>query len=73
MVRSNSELVIANMLHSMNIDHEYERLYEGEQEAGWGGPDFSFIDAAGDLILWEHLGMLTKPSYRADWEVKRQW
>lgn len=73
MVRSKSELVIANMLFRMGIEYEYERLYEGETEAGWRRPDFSFTDAAGDLILWEHLGMLTKPSYREDWEIKQAW
>jgi hypothetical protein len=73
MVRSKSELVIANMLYQSDMDYEYERLFEGETEKGWRRPDFSFIDAAGDLILWEHLGMLNKPSYREDWEHKLMW
>lgn len=73
MVRSKSELVIANMLYRMDLEYEYERLYEGDLEAGWRRPDFSFTDAAGDLILWEHLGMMTKPSYREDWEIKQAW
>ena len=36
-------------------------------------PDFTFIDAAGDPIIWEHLGMLDKESYRASWEWKLEW
>jgi hypothetical protein len=36
-------------------------------------PDFTFIDDAGDLIVWEHLGMLDRPDYRAAWERKRAW
>jgi hypothetical protein len=75
MVRSKSELVIANMLHSRGLDerYEYERKIVGDFREGTLRPDFSFVDAAGDLILWEHLGMLKKPKYKSDWEWKRQW
>ena len=34
--------------------------------------DFSFVTADGDLILWEHLGMLSRPDYKG-WEWKRNW
>lgn len=73
MVRSKSELVIANMLYRMEVEYEYERLYEGGSAPGRRRPDFSFVDPAGDLILWEHLGMLTRDDYRRDWERKRAW
>jgi hypothetical protein len=75
MVRSKSELVIANTLYALRMadQYQYERKVEGEFREGVLRPDFSFVDAAGDLILWEHLGMLTKPKYRSDWEWKRQW
>ena len=36
-------------------------------------PDFSFIDDAGNVILWEHLGRLDRADYREGWEWKRQW
>lgn len=36
-------------------------------------PDFSFVTADGDLILWEHLGMLSRPDYKRGWEWKRAW
>jgi hypothetical protein len=36
-------------------------------------PDFTFIDAVGDPIIWEHLGMLDKESYRRSWEWKLEW
>ena len=53
---------------------EYERVLEGERHRpGRLRPDFTFIDAAGDVIVWEHLGMLDKRSYRASWEWKLQW
>lgn len=73
LVRSKSELVIANMLHQMGLEYEYERQVEGSVIPGKKRPDFAFVDAAGDLILWEHLGMMSKPDYREGWERKRAW
>jgi len=73
MVRSKSELVIANMLYRMGIDYQYERPLEGEVERGKVRPDFSFTDPAGDLILWEHLGMLGRADYREGWKWKKAW
>lgn len=73
MVRSKSELVIANMLFSMGIEYEYERVIQGTSSSGRLRPDFSFADAAGDLILWEHVGMLGRDEYREGWEWKQAW
>lgn len=73
LVRSKSELVIANMLFQLDISYEYERIYEGSAAAGRVRPDFSFVTADGGLIVWEHLGMLSRPDYRRGWEWKRAW
>lgn len=73
MVRSKSELVIANMLHTMGIAYQYEPRYEGLIEPGIRRPDFMFHDYAGDPIIWEHLGMLVREHYRRSWEEKRKW
>ena len=73
MVRSKSELVIANMLLEMGIDYMYENPVEGKHALGKRRPDFSFVDPAGDLILWEHLGMLSHDDYRKSWEWKKDW
>lgn len=73
MVRSKSELVIANKLWQMGIDYEYERPVKGEIIPGKMRPDFSFVDPAGDYILWEHLGMLFRDDYRKSWEWKKDW
>ncbi|KPV54083.1 hypothetical protein SE17_05920 [Kouleothrix aurantiaca] len=73
MVRSKSELVIANMLHALNIEYHYERPLPGAITSGRKWPDFSFIDPAGELIIWEHLGMLDLTTYRRGWEAKRTW
>jgi hypothetical protein len=73
LVRSKSELVIANMLYGMGIKYEYERICEGTVEPGVLRPDFSFATPDGDLILWEHLGLLHLDDYRRGWEWKQKW
>jgi hypothetical protein len=72
-VRSKSELVIANMLFDMGLEYEYERRFEGSTEPGRMRPDFSFITSDGDVIVWEHLGMLNREDYRRGWDWKRNW
>jgi hypothetical protein len=72
LVRSKSELVIANMLFEMGIDYFYERELVGADGVRLR-PDFSFVDAAGDVVIWEHLGMLGREDYRRGWEWKRSW
>ena len=73
MLRSKSELVIANMLADLEIPYEYERPLRGEIVAGTIRPDFSFETPAGDVIVWEHLGMLGAQSYRDAWNWKLSW
>lgn len=73
LVRSKSELVIANILFQAGIPYEYERVCEGDSAPGRLRPDFSFVTADGDLVVWEHLGMLSRPDYKRGWEWKRAW
>jgi hypothetical protein len=75
MVRSKSELVIANDLYHRGLAdrYEYERPLVGMKRAGTVRPDFSFAEPGGDVIVWEHLGMMTKPSYAGAWKWKRDW
>ena len=73
LVRSKSELVIANFLHSIGLPYIYERELPGTVDNDRLRPDFSFIDDAGDVILWEHLGMLDRPGYAEGWDWKRAW
>ena len=69
LVRSKSELLIAEKLFSLGMNYRYERVLEGTVRPGRLRPDFSFVDDAGGLILWEHLGRMD----REGWEWKRQW
>jgi hypothetical protein len=75
MVRSKSELAIAIDLQRLGLWDQchYERRFYGEAVSGRRRPEFTFIDAAGDPILWEHLGMLDKQSYREAWQWKLEW
>lgn len=68
LVRSKSEVIIANMLYEANIDFEYEKFLEENGKRFL--PDFTFEDAAGDPIIWEHLGMLSNPAYNESWDKK---
>ena len=76
LVRSKSELAVAIELQRLGMwtQCHYERVLErGGDRPGRLRPDFTFIDAAGDEIVWEHLGMLDKSSYRASWDWKLKW
>ncbi len=71
LVRSKSELVIADKLYARGIDYAYEqRLVLPNGRTRY--PDFTIADdARGVIFYWEHLGMLDNQGYRARWEKKR--
>jgi hypothetical protein len=72
LVRSKSELIIADRLHSNQVDYVYE------QPLVLGGttryPDFTIDDSeSGRKFYWEHCGLLMDPVYRERWERKLKW
>ena len=71
LVRSKSEVIIANMLYEAGIPYEYEK----ELSLGGDGtriPDFTIDDAeSGILYYWEHCGMMSDRHYRQRWEEKK--
>jgi energy-coupling factor transporter ATP-binding protein EcfA2 len=73
LVRSKSELSIANMLFAKGIkNYHYER--ELSLEGSKRYPDFTIEDdESGITYYWEHLGMLYDPAYRKRWETKLAW
>jgi ATP-dependent exoDNAse (exonuclease V) alpha subunit len=73
LVRSKSELVIANHLHNVGLRYHYERPLEGTARLGRLRPDFSFIDDSGEVIILEHLGMLDRSDYSNSWAWKLDW
>jgi exodeoxyribonuclease V alpha subunit len=73
MVRSKSEVIVADILTSLGISCEYEqKLPSKDNPNDFRLPDFT-VSYEGDTFYWEHLGMLSVPSYREAWDRKRQW
>lgn len=72
LVRSKSEVIIANMLFEAGIEYEYEK----ELDLGEDGqriPDFTIEDAeSGICYYWEHCGMLGDYGYSKRWEEKKK-
>ncbi|MGH8145563.1 MAG: AAA family ATPase [Rhodanobacteraceae bacterium] len=71
MVRSKSEVIIANMLHDRDMTFWYERPLLAPDGTMYL-PDFT-VQYQGDTWYWEHLGMLSDKKYQAHWEDKKRW
>lgn len=72
MVRSKSEVIIANALAGKGADYTYERPLRIDGITKY--PDFTIEDMeSGNTFYWEHCGMLHVPSYRRRWEEKLIW
>lgn len=68
MVRSKSEVIVANILDKLNIDYCYEEPLEVSGKTYI--PDFT-LRYQGRTAYLEHLGMLRNKSYRKHWDNKR--
>lgn len=69
LVRSKSEVIIADKLYSRRKEYAYEQsvVLDGVERF----PDFTIRDDdAGVTFYWEHLGMTGDPGYAARWERK---
>lgn len=71
MVRSKSEVIIANMLFQRGIPFDYEKVLYAE-DGTFYLPDFT-IYVNGETWHLEHLGRLDLPRYRQHWEKKEAW
>ena len=73
LVRSISEVVVADALHAEGIDYHYERALRGADGVD-RYPDFTAEEpATGVTVYWEHLGMLSNPTYEKRWTEKLKW
>jgi len=71
MVRSKSEVIIANILFDRNIPFKYEvPLFASD--GTFYIPDFT-ITWNGEQWYWEHLGLLDREDYRNHWQTKKEW
>jgi UvrD-like helicase C-terminal domain len=72
MVRSKSEVIIADHLANRNLDYVYEQPLTIDRSTKY--PDFTIDDPeTGQILYWEHCGMLQVPTYRKRWEEKLAW
>ena len=71
MVRSKSELVIANLLHEREIPFAYEVLLRAPDGTMYL-PDFT-ITWQGERYFWEHWGMMSSDAYQEYREKKVTW
>ena len=71
MVRSKSEVIIANQLHSQEMPFLYEKLlFAGDGTMRL--PDFT-VTWGGKAFYWEHLGLLDQTKYADEWKQKKTW
>lgn len=71
MVRSKSEVIIANLLHQADIPFTYEEpLYAAD--GSFYLPDFT-LRIGGEKYFWEHWGMLSDEGYVAHRKLKTDW
>lgn len=61
MVRSKSEKIIADRLYAFGIDFRYEAQLVLAGDLVY--PDFTIRTKSGQIIIWEHLGMLDDEGY----------
>lgn len=72
MVRSKSEVIIADHLARADVEYAYELPLTIDGTTKY--PDFTVEDMeSGQTLYWEHCGMLHVPSYRQRWERKVEW
>jgi exodeoxyribonuclease V alpha subunit len=73
-VRSKSEVIVYDVLTSLGLSVRYEQplMNRHVDPADFRLPDFT-VHHQGQTWYWEHLGMLDKATYKADWDLKQQW
>lgn len=71
LVRSKSEVIIANLLFEEGIPFEYETPLFAPDGSMYL-PDFTVI-FRGETYYWEHVGMLNKLDYNKHWKEKEAW
>src|SRR5205823_2340380 len=71
MVRSKSEVIIANMLFERDIPFRYE-LRRSAPDGTFYLPDFT-VTWAGRTWFWEHWGLMEDEKYRRHQQTKKQW
>ncbi len=72
-VRSKSEVIIADLLFTKDLEYVYESKLE-MTDGSFRYPDFTIDDAeTGQRVYWEHLGLLNDQVYQERWQKKLEW
>jgi len=72
-VRSKAEAIVAETLTRLGLQFEYEKqLCNPGDPRDIRLPDFT-IYHDGETYYWEHLGMLSEPEYKHNWDAKLKW
>ena len=72
LVRSKSEVIIADRLADLSVEYLYERALTLKGMTKY--PDFTIEDVeSGKVFYWEHCGMMQLPDYRSRWQAKERW
>jgi len=71
LVRSKSELIIANLLAAHGVSYYYEKPLKAS-ETDFKIPDFT-IKYEGKEYYWEHLGLWPEEEYQEYWRKKEKW
>jgi exodeoxyribonuclease V alpha subunit len=71
LVRSKSEVIIANLLHERELPFSYEMPLFAP-DGTFYLPDFT-VQAGGETWYWEHWGRMDLERYRDHAETKRRW
>lgn len=72
LVRSKSEVIIADRLCDLGVEYLYEKPLTIDGVTKY--PDFTIEDAeSGRTFYWEHCGMLHVPVYERRWNEKLAW
>ena len=72
LVRSKSEVIVADALDDLGLKYRYEAPLQFPGEVP-RHPDFTIDRADGQPVYWEHLGRLDLAGYRADWAARKAW
>jgi hypothetical protein len=73
LVRSKSEVIIANIFTYLGIKYDYEKILRSKIDPDdVRRPDFT-ITLNGEQFYWEHLSMIGNREYRSAWEKTKKW
>jgi hypothetical protein len=71
LVLSRAEVIIANILHGMSVEYEYEKQFKGI-DGRIVYPDFTIPYKGGEILI-EYLGMMSDREHREKTKLKYEW